>query len=233
MKKLFLMAVLITAVLASCKKDSTPQPICRIITITPSGGGTLLYNLSYNSDGKLSTSSYGSNTTTFSYVGNTIIETTTNGGAFGSKKTVTLNANGLASNVKTENNVAGTVWDNTVYEYSGTELIKSTNTNSAGDPAGISTFTWSGGNMVSITSGSSTSAISYYTDKPSQTGDYLSVLQLLFGFDLYRVKNAIKSSVSGSSTTSYSYTFDTDGKITSVSVTGNSTTTLTYQYQCN
>jgi hypothetical protein len=233
MKKLFLIAVIITSAFASCKKDNPPKPICRIITVTPSGGGTSLYNLSYNSDGKLSTSSYSSNTTTFSYIGNTIIQTTTNGGTFGSKKTITLNANGLASNVKTENNVAGTVWDNTLYEYSGTELIKSTGTNSAGDPASISTFAWSGGNLVGITSGSSTSTITYYTDKPAQTGDYLSLLQLLFGFDIYRVKNAIKTSVSGSSTTSYSYVFDTDGKITSVSVTGNSTTTLTYQYQCN
>ena len=92
------------------------------------------------------------------------------------KESVTLNANGLASNVRTENNVAGTSWDNTLYEYSGTELIKSTYTNSAGDPVEISTFTWSGGNLTSITSGSSTTTISYYTDKPAQPGDYFSLL---------------------------------------------------------
>jgi hypothetical protein len=233
MNKLLIMAVLITAVAASCKKDSTPKPICRIITITPSGGGTSTYNLSYNSDGKLSTSSHGTVITTFSYSANTIIETTTNGGAFGSKKTITLNTNGLSTNVRTENNVTGTLWDNTLYEYSGTELIKSTNTNSAGDPVDISSFTWNGGNLVSITSGSSTSVIAYYTDKPAQTGDYFSLIQLTFGFDIYRVKNAIKSSVSGSSTTSFIYSFDNDGKIASVSVTGNSTTTFNYQYQCN
>jgi hypothetical protein len=189
--------------------------------------------LSYNSDGKLSTNSHGTFITTFSYSPNTVIETTTNGGVFGSKKTITLNANGLATNVRTENNVTGTLWDNTLYEYSGTELIKSTNTNSAGDPVAISAFTWSGGNLASITSGSSTSVLAYYTDKPAQTGDYFSLIQLTFGFQIYNVKNAIKSSVSGSSTTSFIYSFDNDGKIASVSVTGNSTTTFNYQYQCN
>ena len=86
--------------------------------------------------------------------------------------------------------------------------------------------------MVRITAGSSTSAIAYYTDKPAQAGDYFSLLQLLFGFDIYRVKNAIKSSVSGSSATSFNYSFDNGGIIASVSVTGNSTTIFNYSYQC-
>ncbi|HEX7493884.1 MAG TPA: hypothetical protein VF346_06680 [Bacteroidales bacterium] len=232
MNKLFLMAVLIAAVLGSCKKDSTPKPICKIITATSSDVGTSAYNFSYNSDGTLNSSSHGSSLTTFSYSPNTIIETTTNGGAFGSKKTITLNANGLASNVRTENNVTGTSWNNTLYEYSGAELIKSTDSDSAGDPVDISTFTWSGGNLTSIT-GSSTETLAYYTDKPAQTGDYLSLIQLVFGYQIYRVKNALKSSVSGSSNISFSYTYDADGKITSVSVVSISTTTLTYQYQCN
>jgi len=233
MNKLLLIAVLITAVLASCKKDTTPKPICKIITMTPSGGGTLTYNFSYNSDGTLSTRSYGTYISTYSYSANTVIATTTNGGVFSSKEIITLNANGLASNVRTEDNVAGTIWANTLFEYSGDELIKSTDTNSAGDPVDISTFTWSGGNLVSITSGSSISTLAYYTDKPAQTGDYFSVIQLTFGYQIYRVKNAIKSSGEGSSINSYSYSFDTDGKIASMTVTGNSTSTFNYQYQCN
>ena len=235
MNKLFLMAVLIAIALSSCKKDSAPKPTCKIITVTlvPSGGGTTTYNYSYNSEGKLSTSSSGLYSTTFSYSGNTVIESNTHGGVFESKEIITLNANGLASNVKTENNETGTLWDNTVFEYSGTELIKSTDTNSAGDPVVVTTFTWSGGNLVSITTGSSTSTLVYYTDKPAQTGDYVSFLQLLFGFEIYRVKNAIKSSGEGSAITSYSYSYDTDGKIASMTVTGNSTSTFNYQYQCN
>ncbi len=233
MNKLLLIAVIITVAFASCKKDNPPKPVCRIITITPSSGGALPYNLSYNTDGKLVTSSHGTSITTFSYSANTIIQSTTNGGVFGSKETITLNAYGLASNVRTETNVAGTIWSNTLYEYSGAELIKSTDTNSAGDPVDISTFTWSGGNIVSITSGSSTSTLAYYTDKPAQTGDYFSLLQLLFGFDIYRVKNAIKSSTDGSSATNISYTYDTDGKIASITVTGNGTSSINYQYQCN
>lgn len=233
MNKLFLVAVLITSVLASCKKDSTSKPICRIITVTSSVAGTPPYNLSYNSDGTLSTRSIGTFSTTFAYGANTVIETSTDGGVFRSKRIITLNANGLASNVRTEINLAGTSWINTLFEYSGTELIKSTDTYSAGDPD-ISTYTWSGGNLVSITSGSSITTISYYTDKPAQTGDYLYLLQHIYRYETYRVKNAIKSRVDGSSIVNFSYSFDADGKIASISVIETSTTTiLNYQYQCN
>jgi hypothetical protein len=237
MNKLFLMAVLITAVLVSCKKDSTPAPICRIITVSPvSADGGTTYNFSYNSEGKLSSSSSSTSTsvTTYSYSGNTVIASTTSGGVFKAKEIITLNANGMASNVKTENDEAGTSWDNTLEEYSGTELIKSTSTSSSGGPADVTTFVWSGGNLVSSTSGSLTTTIDYYTDKPAQTGDYLSLLQLEDGYEVFRVKNAIKSFLVGSTIFSYSYSFGSDGKIASIAITtGTDTSTDDYQYQCN
>jgi hypothetical protein len=237
MKKLFLMAVLITAVLASCKKDSTPAPICKIITVTPvsSDVGAPTYNISYNSEGKLSSSFNSSSgyVTTYSYSGNTVIATSTEGGVFGSKDIITLNANGLASNVKAEYNEAGTSWDNTLYEYSGTELIKRTVTSSAGGPADVTTYVWSGGNLTDII-GSTNFTLSYYTDKPAQTGDYFSLLQLQNGYEVYRVKNAVKSFLVGTTIISYSYSFGTDGKIASIAITtGTTTSTDDYQYQCN
>jgi hypothetical protein len=237
MNKLFLMAVLITAVLASCKKDSTPAPICRIITVSPvsSDVGAPTYNFSYNSEGKLSSRSNSSSgsVTTYSYSGNTVIATSTNGGVFQSKKIITLNANGLASNVKAEYNETGTSWDNTLYEYSGTELIKSTQTSSAGDPADVTTYVWSGGNLTDKI-GSYTVTFSYYTDKPAQTGDDFSLVQLENGYEVYRLKNAVKSYLVGSTIVSYSYSFDTDGKIASIAITtGTTTSTDDYQYQCN
>lgn len=236
MNKLFLMAVLITAVLASCKKDSTPDPICRIITVTPVpvSGTNQIYNFTFNSDGKLSTSSDTTSITTYAYSGSTVIATTTTAGVFASKRIFTLNANGLASNVRTETDVAGTNWNNQAFEYSGTELIKSTYTSSAGGAAIIYTLNWNGGNLVSAASGSTTTTIlEYYTDIPAQTGDYLNLVQQEVGYEIYRTKNAVKSFISGSTISNFSYSRDAGGKITSMVITSTSVITYNYQYQCN
>lgn len=235
MNKLILMAVIFTAAFVSCKKDDAPKPTCRIITAIPvsSGAGNPTYNFSYNSEGKLSSSIIGTSTNTFAYSGSTVIETATIGGVFSFKNIITLNANGMASNILTENDETGTDWFNQAFEYNDTELIKSTTTSSSGGAATISTITWSGGNMLTVTSGSSTSTIEYYTDKPAQTGDYLSLAQLAAGYEIYRTKNAIKSILTGSDISNFNYTFDADGKITSVAVIDASIVTYTYQFQCN
>src|SRR5689334_13541609 len=202
--------------LGACKKDKdeVKKPDCRIITITPSPSGSS-FNISYNSDGKISTISTGNDVTTFAYSGNTIIGTTNTSGSFSSKKIITLGSNGLATNVKTEYNTTGTNWNNDVYEYSGTELIKATSTSSSGGTPSVSTLSWSNGNIVSVTSGSSVTTLEFFTDKPAQEGDYLDIAQLVGGFQIYKTKNAIKSLLSGSSITSFSYNFDAGGKIIS------------------
>jgi hypothetical protein len=232
--QLAMAAALLTIItMAGCKKDKDDKkPDCRIITITPSPTGSA-FNISYNSEGKISTISTGGDITTFAYSGNTVIATTTNSGTFKRKMIITLNGNGLATNVKTETNASGTTWNNDLYEYSGTEIIKATGTSSAGGTPTVSTLTWSNGNLVSITSGSSVSTLDYFTDKPAQTGDYLHIAQLVAGYQIYRTKNAIKSLLSGSSITSFNYTFDADNKISSLAATGSSNTTFNYQHQCN
>jgi len=226
-------SLVIILAFTACKKDNDEKkkPNCRIITITPTTGNA--FNISYNSEGKTSTISTGNDVTTFAYSGNTIIGTTTTSGTFSSKKIITVNSNGLATNVKTEFNSSGTNWSNDVYEYSGTELIKSTSTSSSGGTPSVSTITWSNGNLISVTSGSSVSTVDYYTDKPAQTGDYLNIAQLVGGFQIYKTKNAIKSLLSGSSITSFDYNFDGDGKITALTATGGSNITYSYQHQCN
>lgn len=220
--------------LGACKKDKdeAKKPDCRIITITPSPSGTS-FNITYNSEGKVSTVSSGNDVTTFAYSGNTIIGTTNTSGTFSSKKIITLGSNGLATNVKTEYNTSGTNWSNDLYEYSGTELIKATSTSSGGGTPSVSTLTWSNGNIVSVTSGSSVSTLDYFTDKPAQEGDYLYIAQLIGGFQIYKTKNAIKSLLSGSSITSFDYNFDSEGKIISLTASGSSNVTYSYQHQCN
>jgi len=236
MNKLFLMAVLVTAVLVSCKKDSTPDPICRIITVTlvPVSGKDQIYNFTFNSDGKLSSRSDTTSITTFAYSGSTVIATTNNAGVFASKGIFTLNANGMASNVRTETNVAGTNWYNQAFEYSGTEVIKSTYTSSVGGVPTVNTINWNGGNLVSVASGSTIiTTVEYYTDIPAQTGDYLNLAQQNEGYEIYRTKNAVKSLISGSNISNFSYSRDPGGKITSMVLTSGSASTYNYQYQCN
>lgn len=233
MKKLFLMAATFTAAFASCKKDDAPKPDCRIITVTqvPAGMNSTS-NLTYNSDGKLSVVTTGNETTVYVYSGSIIIANSTISGIFNSKKTITLNANGLVSNVRTEQDETGAKWDNYVIEYNGTEILKDTYTTSEGGAPSIETYTWSGGNLVTITAGSTTTTLEYYTDKPSQTGDYFKYTQLTTGYEILRAKNALKAISNGSDITNFDYSFDTDGKIISMILTGASTVNYNYQYQC-
>lgn len=232
--RIITVALLVTSILFSCKKDSTPaKPACRIITVSRTGYD--LVNLSYNSEEKLSSVSEGTYTTSLVYSGNTIIATTTQAGvAYSQKKIITLNSNGLASNVRTEitNHTGTTTWENIVYEYSGNELIKSTQTSSVGGAPAITTCTWSGGNLITGVSGPTSITFSYYTDKPAQ-GDYLFLSALQQGYPIIRNKNAVKSLFSGSDILNFAYTYDSDGKVTSIIITGSASETITYQYQCN
>ena len=232
--QIFLMAFLCLAgitFLSACSKDD-PKPNCKIITITPTSGTA--YNISYNTEGKVSTITSGTSTTTYAYSGNTAIGTKTNSGAFASRVIATYNANGLATNVRTENNESGTNWDNMAFEYSGTELVKQTFTSSAGGVPSVTTVVWTGGNPTTITSGSTISTVDYHSNIAAQTGDYWDISQLIQGYRIIHAKNAIKSLLSGSTINTFDYTIDGEGKITGVTVTGGGTSSgFTYQYQCN
>jgi YD repeat-containing protein len=212
-----------------CKKSNDKKPACRIIAVatTPTGSA---YDLSYNGDGKLSRVTLGNNVTIFEYAATTTIVTTLDSGVFISKTTVRENADGLATNVRREYDVAGTNWTNDVYEYNGVELARSTSTSATSDSASIGTYRWSNGNMVAAISGTTITTLDYYTDRSRQKGDYLYLAQSLQGFEVYRNKNMLKSL----STSRFSYDFDADGKVTSVIInSGGSTSFLDYRYQCN
>jgi len=221
----------------SCKKDDqTIAPSCKITTVagTVTGGGSSLYTITYNADGRISTLTSGNSITTFSYNGNTIIENTTTGGAFASKETITNNAAGYATYTHTETNAAGTVWYDQALEYNGTQLIKVTGTSSSSPNPSVSTYTWSAGNLTTVTAGNTSSTLDYYTDKAA-AGDYLELSELLQGIKIYNNKNAIKSITSpGSSVTSFVYDYNTDGKTSKVtiSVGGVTSTVYSYGYTC-
>ena len=221
----------LTTLFSSCSKDD-PKPVCKIITVTPTTGDAV--NISYNDEGKINTVISGNSTTTFAYSGNTVIATKLTAGLFSSRMIATYNANGLATNVKTETNESGTDWNNLAFDYSGVELIKQTFTNSAGSTPSITTIGWSGGNPTTITSGSSITTVEYYDNISGQSGDYWDISQLIQGYSIIRAKKAIKSVLSGSTISTINYVIDSDGKITGLTTTsGSSSSGFNYQHQCN
>jgi hypothetical protein len=233
MKSLFAVCVLATMVIVfnGCKKNhDDKKKNCRIITATaiPAGGG---YIFTYGADGKLTSASFGPSLIQYVNTGTTKIVTTTTNGQFVSKLIVINNAAGLALNVRTENNPAGTNWSNTAYEYIGEELKKSTTTDSSGTTLAVTDYVWVNHNMVTGTSaGGTPTTFDYFLDKLHQPGDFFFLLQTLQGYEIYRPKNLLKEF--GGST--FTYDFNAEGNISLLGViSGGNTTFLQYQYQCD
>jgi hypothetical protein len=233
--KILFSAVLILGITVSfsgCKKndDTVKKPVCRFLTETIVGTGPSL-RFSYNNDGKVSRIVVNNGTVhAFTYEGNITTIITVDSGAFRSRAIVTNNDAGLATNVRTEQDAAGTVWSNTKLEYNGEELAKSTNTSSTGSTPTITTYSWSNGNLVSETSGSGTINYEYYTDKLWQMGDYWSFVESIEGFEIVRNKNLLKSLPTN---TLLTYDFGLDGNITSLKInSGSSVNFIDYEYEC-
>ncbi|MEO8406220.1 MAG: hypothetical protein ABI480_16545 [Chitinophagaceae bacterium] len=233
MKSLFTVCLLAVMVITfnGCKKNHDDKKRnCRIITATPIPGGDG-YIFTYGADGKLSSASLGPSFIQYANTGTTKIVTTTTSGQFVSKVIIINNAAGLALNVRTEFNPAGTNWTNTVYEYTGEELKKSTTTDSSGTTSSVTDYVWVNHNMVTGgTAGSTPTTFDYFLDKPHQQGDFFFLLQTLQGYEIYRPKNLLKEF--GGST--FTYDFNADGNISLLGViSGGNTTFLQYQYQCD
>ena len=224
-----ILMLVMTGIFTGCKKSNDKKTFCKISTIVPVPTGTTI-QLTYNSQNRVSRVVSGTAVLTYEYSDNTAIVTSLNADTLNSKTIATLNPSGLAINVRVETDASGANWDNTFYEYNGDELAKSTLTTSTGGSAVITTYSWSGQNMISTTTDTTTTNFGYYSDKPRQSGDYLDLIQLLQGYTIYRTKNLIKS-ISGAI---FTYEFGSDGNITSLQVTsGTNSSFLDYQYQCN
>lgn len=218
---------------AGCKKDKTdtPQSTCKITTIV-SGGGSIV--IAYNNNGQISSVTIGNAVSNYSYSGNTITESISTSGQFVEKVIVTVTSAGLATNVRSEYTEDGSDWENQAYEYNGNQASKITYTSSLGGSADVSTFQWSGDNLVSITEGSDVTNLDYYPDKASQPGDYLALSQLIQGYEVFRNHNLIKSITNGTDMTNITYVFDNDGKVTSLQEDdGTDQTAYGLSYQCN
>lgn len=205
---------------------------CKIVHFTGDNGGS--GDITYNSDGTLKTVAQGSLVSTYAYSGNTYTVTVTMNGNFFLQSTVTFNADSLATNVRSSYLQNGTNWQNSAFEYNGTQLSKETLTKQSGGPAVVTTFQWTGGNLTQQDVDGDITTYTYYTNQPNEDGDFFWEEMLFAGAQIIRNKNLLKSESHYGDDSNITYTFDTDGKITSwTRDDGTNTYTTTYQYQCN
>ena len=234
-KTVFIITIVTSLLLAGCgKHSSTPKKTnCLINNISVEGTS---YVINYNADGKIKTIANSDNyILNYTYTGNTIMIIETHSGTFLDKFTIQLNNSGLPISYFAEPDQSGINWTKYDYEYNGSALSKETMTDASGNIK-IVNFTFDGSNIVL---GDNGSAFDYYTDKRQQPGDYLGYSQLLgagdrFVFNCFMNKNLMKSFRDETGeTATFTYDFDSDGKITSMTIfNGSSSTQVQYQYQC-
>lgn len=234
--KQFIIFIAALLIIGGCKKDNdektVQKPRCRMSKLVTANGKEI--NITYNADGRyqkvdngevnqILTSVYGSSSIVVTYTDKSTSKVS-------GKSTILLNSVGMAYGNKNESyNSSGAVTHtiNNVYEYNGTQLAKIISSNSTSTAA--TTYNWADGNLISSTSTSGVEISEYYTDKPIQQGDAPSVIYLTGGVDISLIiknKNLTKSSGNNE----YSYTFDSEGKINSLSRNGS----LMYniEYEC-
>ncbi len=224
----------------SCsKKSAASAPNCQIVTIMDSYNGVnTTYNLSYGNNGKISTIQNTSTTSpfteVFTYSGNVIqIAETGTGSTFILSDSIEVNGAGLI----TYSRQIGSSADTTVYTFTydaSNDLLKSTMQTNSGSVT-TNTYTYTNGDLTSSSDGASTTTYTYTSGKPSENGDYIHIFQLFnYGAQAIQTAHLIQSVSSGSTIDNFNYTFDSSGKITSLTVTSGSTVeTVSYQYQCN
>jgi len=235
MQKMWWIGVLLFAlsgagIFSGCRKDADARAVCRVMSIYDAQD-SINEGLTYDSQGRLSVRAYGSQLYTYEHSDNKTIITYYSGGLLISTTTVFTNQDGLAVNVRVENTQTGIDWVNYANEYEGEQIIRTTETTSDHKPDLVTTYQWIGGNMTASVTGTDTAHFTYYTDRLSQEGDYLSLAQLTTGYEQFKVRNLFK----GQDDISFEYAWGSDGKISAFKETsgGSDLGGLLLQYQCN
>lgn len=226
LKPLILACITLFILLTGCKKDKTKEQDCKLLTVTTDVGSTVF---TYDGNGRISSITRGNKVARYEYSGSSVIVNVTVDGAFFHKINATLNDNHLPVNIRLDKNVAGTQWNNYLMEYSGTQLIKRTDTYHTGSTPQVANYTWVNGNLVSSTSGSGTVSFTYDESKAVQAADVLTVSGLLSddGFIMIKNRNLVNS-FNGMPVT---YTFDAYNRITGANI--GTVASSSYQYTCN
>ena len=236
---IFTTGLLITAGLlfSGCKKDDDkeppipPKPVCRTLTITESA---VTASFVYDANKKVSRVAYSDGTIEeYTYKGDTTKILRTTSGVFEFRKVITNNADGMATQVRIEDNAAGTSGLNISYVYNGTELIQEVQKSIGSATTTVTIYTWTAGNLTEVKSGTSVTTLDYYTNKESQPGNYLEVVNVSQGYNIFKTKNLVKRITQSGVSTEITYTFNADNNISSVVFSGSSSSTILLTYQCD
>jgi hypothetical protein len=225
--------------LFSCSKKSStpvkPVQVCQIVSASQiQNSNQTDFTFTYNSDGKISTEvvsgPYGY-TKTFTYKDKNIYIATA-AGVNSSTDTVTLNDAGM---VILDKEVTNNAVYKITYSYNAAGELQTYTEQQDNYPPVSAVYTFSNGDATQIVSGQLTDTVGFDMNKLSTSGDITRFSQLLsFGGALYlNNKHLVISTKDGVNNIKYNYSFDSDGKITSVNtVNGNSTSTINYTYSC-
>ena len=240
MKKIILLVgalSLFILMIPSCgKKGGTSSSNCQLLTVTDSSSSSTVYNITYNNNGQLSSIvATGQNATQEEYAyaaGNKVIASVSNsGGPVSRIDTITLNGDGYVQSVVSyyPSNQEITT---TTYTYGSNDQVLKSIYQNGSNPAATTTFTFTNGNLTSLTDGATTMTYTYYTNLPYQEGDLLQVSQLLGGgFPYIKNVNLLQGYTSSSGTVNLIYGFDSKGKINRVGSTVQES--FLYQYSCD
>jgi len=214
----------------SCKKDNNSDAAqCRVTDIKSNDSISSEYGLSYNADKKISVITLApyKGKRLFTYSGNFIFRAVMDSsGNIIQSDTLSLNKNGLVSSIASYFVGNGShSYEAMVYD-SKNQLIGVTGASASNT---FVNYTWRNGDMVSIKYiTTDTEIMNYYTDKPADNGDYLRIMSFTeWGLPLFKCNHLFK----GSGNNIFTYTYDADGKITSV--LNNRTVLYTYTYSCD
>lgn len=245
MKQTFYSALLaIPLFFIQCSKSKTvdnnlPQPgtdpFANCLVTETNRDGFQPHYFNYDAQKRLVRHQYSDYENILTYSGNTVINTQTYSGAPHYKRTIVVNAQGFATNIRVD--YPNGTWTNEAYEYDAGRLIrKSTHTNSNATLK-HTTYQWVDGNMVAETApdGDITS-YTFNTAELFQQGENAGIGELEVGYKTVRNKNRVKTIKSPSGTiTTYGYSEDSDGKIVRKQVTSTSGANyaVTNTYKCN
>ncbi|MBO9636290.1 MAG: hypothetical protein J7578_24520 [Chitinophagaceae bacterium] len=228
MKYLLFFITIIASGVAGCSKSKGADPVCRISEVTSTSSA--IKEFSYDKNGKLQQVKQGTTQYNFEYSGNKIVILQTIDGEFAQKQIVTLMANGLAESVRTEQDPSGTPWYNTLYTYEGERLIRITMVYSNTSHTNVTTYNWENGNPVSYNDGSRIVMMTYYSDRRHDR--QLDIADYSF-WEYLRPKNLLKSYIIGPDKLIHTHSFDSDGKVISLSIADGSRTSIyNYKYEC-
>lgn len=239
MKRLIFFLLVVFVFSASCKKDQVPVQQCRIITaVYSNGSNSIVYNISYNSEGLPSLITVGDMSITVSYFGNLVLSVTRDASGVISRDSITRDDMGNLINIKRVINASGTNWSNQKLFYDGNNnLLKEIETFSWSAFPNTTIYTVINGDIITESAIGYTNNYSYYTDKSYRKGDYNWWGSLvIYGVEGYKQNAHLLKSISqsGGSNLLLSYEINEKGNIDRVTGVGTySSFSLTYQYECD